>query len=90
MAAELEIKVGAIPDIERFRDALLIAAAFCAMTALISFVLPGRAADGSQAQSPGEGEELEEIMQQEAELAGADLVLAEAQSPLALSSENLS
>ena len=56
-------------------------AGVCAATALISFVLPGRTADGDQAQSRRERKELEEIMKEEAELAGAGLVLAEAQSP---------
>jgi hypothetical protein len=57
----------------------LIAAGVCAATALISFILPGRTADGGRAQRGGERKELEEIMEEEAELAGAGLVLAEAQ-----------
>ncbi len=72
-----------LPDAAGFRDTLLIAAGICAATAVISFVLPGRTADTSPATPPGEREELEEIMKEEGELAGAGLVLAEAQNPSA-------
>jgi MFS family permease len=78
----------AIPDVDGFRDTLLIAAGICAATGFISFVLPGRMADGGRAQGRGERKELEEISVEEAELAGAGFVLAEAQNPLGLSSED--
>jgi len=71
----------ALPDVAGFRDTLLIAAAICAATAVISFVLPGRTAGGPPTETAGEREALEEIMVEEAELAGAGLVLAEAQNP---------
>jgi predicted MFS family arabinose efflux permease len=77
----------AIPDVVGFRDTLLIAAGVCAATALISFILPGRTAAGGRTQGRGERKALEEIMEEEAELAGAGLVLAEAQNLPALSSE---
>jgi hypothetical protein len=77
----------AIPDVGGFRDALLIAAGICAATAVISFVLPGRT-DRGRHQSPSEQDQLEEIMEEDAELAGTSLVLAEAQSPPTLSSED--
>jgi len=70
-----------LPDVEGFRDTLLIAAGICVATAVISFVLPGRTAGRGPAPDTREGKELEEIMQEEAELAGAGLVLAEAQNP---------
>jgi hypothetical protein len=49
------------------------------VTAILSYVLPGRMAANGRALSAGEDQELEEIMEEEAELAGAGLVLAEAQ-----------
>jgi MFS family permease len=70
----------AIPDVEGFRDMLLIAAGVCVATAILSFVLPGRTANGGRTQSLSERKQLEEIMKEEAELAGAGLVLAEDQN----------
>jgi MFS family permease len=70
----------AIPDVEGFRDMLLIAAGVCVVTAILSFVLPGRTANGGRTQSLSERKQLEEIMKEEAELAGAGLVLAEDQN----------
>jgi MFS family permease len=67
----------ALPNVAGFRDTLLIGAGICAATAVLSFVLPGRT-DGA-ARTASEEEELEEVMEEEAELAGAGLVLAEAQ-----------
>jgi predicted MFS family arabinose efflux permease len=78
----------AIPDVAGFRLTLVIAAGVCAATAVISFVLPGRTAPAGRAERRGERAELEEIMEEEAELAGAGLVLAEAQNLPALSSED--
>jgi MFS family permease len=70
----------ALPGVAGFRDTLLIAAAICAATAVLSFALPGRTTGQTQARTPSEEKELDEIMEEEAELAGAGLVLAEAQS----------
>jgi predicted MFS family arabinose efflux permease len=78
----------AIPDVAGFRDALLIAAGICAATAVISFVLPDATADRIRASSPAQQEELEETMEEEAELAGAGFVLAETRNPPILSSED--
>jgi MFS family permease len=69
-----------IPDVAGFRDALLIAAGICVATAVISFILSGRT-DRGRPLSPGEQEELDETMEEEAELAGAGFVLAEAPNP---------
>ena len=72
-----------LPDVGGFRDTLLIAAGICAATAVISFVLPGRSVDQRPPSTADERVELEEIMKEEGELAGAGLVLAEAQNPSA-------
>jgi MFS family permease len=69
----------ALPNVSGFRDTLLIAAGICVATAILSYVLPGRMVANGPARSAGEEEELDEIMEEEAELAGAGLVLAEAQ-----------
>jgi MFS family permease len=73
----------ALPDVTGFRDTLLIAAGICVATALLSFLLPGREGARGPARGTPEDEELEEIMEEEAELAGAGLVLAEATGPSA-------
>jgi MFS family permease len=70
-----------IPDVEGFRDTLLIAAGVCAATALISFVLPGRTTERGRPQGLLEQKELEEATEEDAELAATAVVLAEAQSP---------
>ena len=72
----------ALPNVSGFEDTLLIAAGICVATAILSFVLPGRMAVQGPVRSTREEEELEEIMEEEAELAGAGLVLAEAQHAL--------
>ena len=69
-----------LPDVGGFRETLLIAAGICVATAIISFLLPGPTADRRPSSRTGE-EELEEIMKEEGELAGAGLVLAEPQHP---------
>jgi predicted MFS family arabinose efflux permease len=70
-----------LPGVAGFRDTLLIAAGICVTTAVISFVLPGRTAGRVAVPDTPDGEEVGEIMEEEAELAGAGLVLAEAQHP---------
>ena len=71
----------ALPTVGGFRDTLLIGAGICAATAVVSFVLPGRTVNRGPAPSTREGQELAETMVEEAELAGAGLVLAEAHRP---------
>jgi hypothetical protein len=68
----------ALPTVGGFRDTLLIGAGICTATAVVSFVLPGRTVERGPAPSTREGQELAETMVEEAELAGAGLVLAEA------------
>jgi MFS family permease len=55
----------AIPEVEGFRDTLVIAAGVCAATALISFVLPGRTVERGRPQSLVEQRELAETIQEE-------------------------
>ncbi len=68
----------ALPNVSGFEDTLLIAAGICVATALLSYLLPGRMVDHGPGPGTPEEKELEEIMKEEAELAGAGLVLAEA------------
>jgi len=69
-----------LPGVDGFRVTLLIAAGFCLVTAIVSFVLPG-AMPVRQAPNARQREDLEAVMEEEAELAGAGLVLFETQSP---------
>jgi MFS family permease len=66
-----------LPDVDGFRVTLLIAAGFCVVTALVSFVLPGAMADQRTTQNARQREELEESTQEDAELSTASLALAE-------------
>jgi MFS family permease len=77
----------ALPEVAGFRDTLLIAAGICVVTAILSFVLPGRTTGQVPAVTPAERKELNEIMEEEGELAGAGLVLAEAQGSAGLPEE---
>ena len=73
------------PTVGGFRTALLVASGLCLLTAVVSYVLPGGgvgrppAGDGQDATRRRE----DRIMEEEAELAGAGLMLAEEQLPLA-------
>ena len=69
----------ALPNVSGFQDTLLIAAGICVATAVLSFVLPGRMVEHGPGRSARQEEELEGTMREEAELAGAGLVFAEAQ-----------
>jgi hypothetical protein len=44
----------ALPDVDGFKVALIIAAALCLATAVVSFVLPGRAPTPPDARTAGE------------------------------------
>ncbi len=61
------------PVLDGFRVTLIIATALCLMTAVLSYLLPGRAAG----HLPPPDEEIEKRMEQEAEVEGVGLMLAE-------------
>lgn len=58
------------PSYEGFRVTLIVATALCAVTALLSYLLPGKLI-------AGQTEELREMMQEEAEVEATGLMLAE-------------
>jgi predicted MFS family arabinose efflux permease len=69
-----------LPTAAGFRDTLFIGVGVGVLTAVLSFVLPGRRAVRQRPALTGdESHMLEEIMEQEAELAGTGLVLADAE-----------
>jgi MFS family permease len=70
-----------LPDVDGFRVTLLLAAGFCLVTAIVSFVLPGAVSVRRPALNAHQREDLEMVMEEEAELAGAGFVLFETQSP---------
>ncbi len=61
------------PSFEGFRVTLIVATTLCVITAALSYALPGRVAE----QSSASDEEVEQMMEEEAEIAGAGLMLAE-------------
>ena len=71
----------ALPDVDGFQAALIIAAALCLATGVVSFVLPGRAPSPPTALTTDEEEDLEVLMKEEAELGGAGLVAGEEPLP---------
>ncbi|MCW2747478.1 MAG: transporter, partial [Nocardioidaceae bacterium] len=62
----------ALPLLSGFRVVLIIAASLCVLTAIISFVLPGR--EPKNAMNATENDEVDELMQEEAEIGGAGIV----------------
>jgi hypothetical protein len=73
-----------LPDVNGFKVALLIAAALCLVTAVVSFVLPGRESSPRRAVAGSVGSpesDIEVLMKDEAELAGTGLAAAEALTP---------
>ncbi len=70
------------PTVGGFRTALLVASALCLATAVISYVLPGRAAGRPPSPKGSEPAGEERVMEEEAELAGAGMMLADEQVPL--------
>ncbi|CAN5379420.1 MFS transporter [soil metagenome] len=62
----------ALPLLSGFRVILVIAASLCLITAIISFVLPGK--ESVPSMSTTENDEVDEMMQEEAELGGAGIV----------------
>src|SRR5580692_8984162 len=71
----------ALPDVDGFKAALIIAAALCLATGVVSFVLPGRAPSPASALTVGAEEDLEVLMKEEAELGGAGLAAGEEPLP---------
>jgi MFS family permease len=71
----------ALPDVDGFKTALIIAAALCLATGAVSFVLPGRAPSPPSALTVGEEEDLEVLMKEETELGGAGLAAGEEPLP---------
>jgi MFS family permease len=71
----------ALPDVDGFKAALIIAAALCLATGMVSFVLPGRAPSPPSALTVGEEEDLEVLMKEETELGGAGLAAGEEPLP---------
>jgi MFS family permease len=71
----------ALPDVEGFEVALMIAAALCLTTAVVSFVLPGRSTSRRGALSVDEWKDLEVLMKDQAELASTSLVAGEEPRP---------
>ena len=71
------------PTVGGFQTALLVASGLCVTTAVISYVLPGAPAAGPAIETGDDrrGEDL--VLAEETELAGAGLMLAEEQLPLA-------
>ena len=69
------------PEVGGFHAALLISAALGVATAIISFVIPGKSAR-PEALTENKQVELEVVMAEEAELAGAGLMLADDVEPL--------
>ena len=74
----------ALPDVDGFKTALIIAAALCLATGVASFVLPGRAPSPPRALTAGAQEDLEALMKEEAELGGAGLAAGEQPLPAGL------
>jgi MFS family permease len=72
----------ALPDVDGFKVALIIASALCLATGVVSFVLPGRAPSRRNgALTVGEERDLEVVMKGEAELGGTGLIAGEEPLP---------
>jgi hypothetical protein len=67
--------------VDGFKVTLIIAAALCLTTAVVSFALPGRAASPRNALTIGEERNLEELINDEAELAGTGLIAGKKSPP---------
>jgi hypothetical protein len=72
-----------LPDVGGFVTTLIIAAGLCLVTAVVSFVLPGRKAPSPDVFRVNE-DDREALMKGEAELAGTGLVASEELPPFGL------
>jgi hypothetical protein len=79
-----------LSDVRGFRVALFVAAGLGVATALISYVLPGRALDRSPQLSSGAREEIQQVMIEEAQLAATGFMVTEALNPFEQEGEPLS
>ena len=70
-----------LPDVDGFKVALIIASALCLATAVVSFVLPGKAPSRRNAITAAEEIELEAVMKDEAELGGTGMIAGEGSLP---------
>jgi MFS family permease len=66
-----------LPQEGGIRTALLVSAALCLATAIVSFALPGRAADRPASETPEESQAIDRVFEEEAEFAGVGSMLAE-------------
>jgi MFS family permease len=71
----------ALPDVDGFKVTLIIAAALCLATAVVSFVLPGSASSLRNDLAADEERDLELVMKDEAELAGTGLIAGDEMPP---------
>ncbi len=70
-----------LPDVDGFKVALIIASALCLATAVVSFVLPGKAPSRRNVLTAGEEMDLEAAMKDEAELGGTGMIVGEEPMP---------
>jgi MFS family permease len=71
----------ALPDVDGFKVALIIAAALCLATGVVSFLLPGRAPSPPDALTADREEDLAVLMKDEAEQGGTGLAAGEEPLP---------
>jgi MFS family permease len=71
-----------LPDVDGFVVTLVIGAALCLLTAVVSFVLPGRASSRPKTLTPVQQTDLETLIKDDAELAGTGLPAGEELPPV--------
>jgi hypothetical protein len=69
------------PEIGGFRAALFVAAGFSVLTAILSWVLPGRTVGRIAELDEASRREVDRMMEEEAELAGAGAMFVEEHDP---------
>ena len=72
----------AFPTVGGFRTALVVASALCLVTAVISYVLPGRQANRPLTEEADDLVGPVTVMEEESEVVGAGLMLGDEQVPL--------